>query len=35
LNGPGVGREMTLVDADQLMWQFFRRYSLPATPTAK
>lgn len=28
----GVGRGTTLIDADQLMWQFFRHYSLPATP---
>ena len=28
----GVGRGTTLVNADQLMWQFFERYSLPAAP---
>jgi polyhydroxybutyrate depolymerase len=28
----GVGRGITLVDANELMWQFFQRYSLPATP---
>jgi poly(3-hydroxybutyrate) depolymerase len=26
----GVGRGIVLVDADQAMWQFFSRYSLPA-----
>jgi polyhydroxybutyrate depolymerase len=28
----GVGRGTTLINADQLMWQFFQHYSLPATP---
>ncbi len=26
----GVGRGIVLVDADEVMWQFFRRYSLPS-----
>jgi polyhydroxybutyrate depolymerase len=26
----GVGRGITLVDANEAMWQFFQRYSLPA-----
>jgi polyhydroxybutyrate depolymerase len=26
----GVGRGITLVDADEAMWQFFQRYELPA-----
>jgi polyhydroxybutyrate depolymerase len=33
----GVGRGIVLVDANEAMWQFFRRYSLPAavpTPAA-
>jgi len=30
----GVGRGTTLINADQLMWQFFQHYSLPATPKA-
>ena len=25
----GVGRGITLVDANEAMWQFFRRFSLP------
>lgn len=28
----GVGRGTTLINANQLMWQFFMHYSLPATP---
>ena len=28
----GVGRGTTLINADQLMWQFFQNYSLSATP---
>jgi polyhydroxybutyrate depolymerase len=28
----GVGRGTTLIDANELMWQFFRRYSLAAAP---
>jgi polyhydroxybutyrate depolymerase len=28
----GVGRGIVLVDADEVMWQFFRRFSLPAPP---
>ncbi len=28
----GVGRGTVLVDANETMWQFFRRYSLPSTP---
>jgi polyhydroxybutyrate depolymerase len=28
----GVGRGIVLVDADETMWQFFERYSLPSTP---
>jgi hypothetical protein len=27
-----VGRGIVLVDADEVMWQFFRRFSLPAPP---
>jgi polyhydroxybutyrate depolymerase len=32
--GGAVGRGMYLVNADQTMWQFFKRYSLPAAPPA-
>jgi polyhydroxybutyrate depolymerase len=28
----GVGRGIILVDADETMWQFFERYSLPSDP---
>ena len=28
----GVGRGIVLVDADEAMWQFFRRFSIPAPP---
>jgi polyhydroxybutyrate depolymerase len=28
----GVGRGTTLIDANELMWQFFRRFALPRTP---
>ena len=28
----GVGRGTTLIDANQLMWAFFRHYALPRTP---
>ena len=28
----GVGRGTTLIDANELMWQFFQRHSLPGTP---
>jgi polyhydroxybutyrate depolymerase len=28
----GVGKGIILVDADQVMWQFFRRFSVPAPP---
>jgi polyhydroxybutyrate depolymerase len=28
----GVGRGTTLVDANEAMWKFFQRYSLPTTP---
>ncbi len=28
----GVGRGTTLIDANELMWQFFRRFSLPTAP---
>jgi polyhydroxybutyrate depolymerase len=28
----GVGRGIVLVDANETMWQFFERYSLPSTP---
>jgi polyhydroxybutyrate depolymerase len=28
----GVGRGIILVNADETMWQFFERYSLPSTP---
>jgi polyhydroxybutyrate depolymerase len=28
----GVGRGIILVDADETMWQFFEKYSLPAAP---
>jgi polyhydroxybutyrate depolymerase len=28
----GVGRGIVLVDANETMWQFFERYSLPTTP---
>jgi polyhydroxybutyrate depolymerase len=28
----GVGRGIVLVNANETMWQFFRRYSLPTTP---
>jgi polyhydroxybutyrate depolymerase len=28
----GVGRGTTLIDANELMWQFFQHYSLPAAP---
>ena len=28
----GVGRGIVLVDANETMWQFFSRYSLPTTP---
>lgn len=28
----GVGRGTTLIDANQLMWQFFRQHELPAAP---
>jgi polyhydroxybutyrate depolymerase len=28
----GVGRGTTLINADQLMWQFFKGFSLPTTP---
>jgi polyhydroxybutyrate depolymerase len=30
--GGAVGRGMDLVHADQAMWQFFKRYSLPKAP---
>jgi polyhydroxybutyrate depolymerase len=29
----GVGRGTTLIDANELMWQFFQRYSLPTAPS--
>lgn len=29
----GVGRGIVLIDANQAMWQFFERYSAPATPS--
>jgi polyhydroxybutyrate depolymerase len=29
----GVGRGIILVNADETMWQFFQKYSLPADPT--
>jgi polyhydroxybutyrate depolymerase len=32
--GGAVGRGMYLVDADEAMWQFFRRFSLPKAPPA-
>jgi len=28
----GVGRGTTIIDANEAMWQFFRRYALPASP---
>jgi hypothetical protein len=28
----GVGRGIIIVNADETMWQFFRRYSLASTP---
>jgi hypothetical protein len=28
----GVGRGIVLVNADEVMWQFFRRFSVPAPP---
>ena len=31
----GVGRGTVLVNADEAMWQFFRRYSLPSVPSTR